>query len=193
MDGLSLPRGIEGAHAPVDHDLAADVEAGFVLCHKHDRIGDLPRPPRSTGRDLRDEPLLHHGCEPVGHRVQQHRACDADRLMLTWPSSLIPSTEKWAIQNTSRSGGVSIVGSEQIVASGAGRWTASLSIPIKKPDQVLAARALLAGLDGRAGSVLVGPLEVSRAPWIVDWLGYVVTYGRGRQAGCDRSGLRHQS
>lgn len=43
-------------------------------------------------------------------------------------------------------------------------------------------RSLLAGLDGRAGSVLVGPVEVSRAPWNVYPLtGGKIGYAQGAQ------------
>ena len=41
-------------------------------------------------------------------------------------------------------------------------------------------RAFLAAMDGRAGSVLIGPMEGTRAPWFVEPLaGGKVTYSRG--------------
>jgi hypothetical protein len=95
--------------------------------------------------------------------------------MLTWPRVLVPASESWHLQNTSRSGGVSLTGSEQVVASGASRWRASLSIPISRDEQVLAWRALVAGLDGRAGTVLVGPTDARRAPWGTDAYGRVLS------------------
>lgn len=89
-------------------------------------------------------------------------------MPLAWPSILIPSSEQWALQNPSRSGGQSFSGVEQVVRSPASRWTATLTIPCNRREKVLAMRALLVGLDGRAGTLLVGPFEVSRAPWFVD-------------------------
>lgn len=110
-------------------------------------------------------------------------------MPLAWPSILIPSSERWALQNPSRSGGQSFSGVEQVVRSPASRWAATLTVPCNRREKVLAMRALLAGLDGRAGTVLVGPFEVSRAPWFVDPLtGGKVTRYRG-----DKDATRDQA
>jgi hypothetical protein len=93
---------------------------------------------------------------------------------LQWDASLVPTKVRFHLQNTSRSGGPSLTGHEQIVASVSARWTAQLTVPLRGPG-VLAWRALTAGLRGRAGAVLVPACEGSRAPWPVD------AYGR-RQA-----------
>jgi hypothetical protein len=70
-----------------------------------------------------------------------------------------------------------------VVRSPAARWTATLTVPCNTDAKVLAMRALLAGLDGRAGTVDVGPVEVRRAPWFVDPLtGGRITYGKGARA-----------
>lgn len=101
-------------------------------------------------------------------------------MPLAWPSVLVPSSEQWGLQNPSRSGGQSFSGVEQIVRSPASRWTGTLIVPCNRREKVLAMRALLAGLDGRAGTALVGPMEVSRAPWFVDPLtGGKITRCRG--------------
>lgn len=90
-------------------------------------------------------------------------------MALPWPSVLIPSSESWNLnKGASRSGGRSMTNQEQIVIGPTGYVTASLTIPANRQDRVLALRALLAGLDGRAGTVFVGPREGARAPWFVD-------------------------
>lgn len=86
-----------------------------------------------------------------------------------WNPILVPSSERWnPNKGASRSGGRSISNTEQVVVGPTGIVTASLTIPVNKPAKVLAMRAMLAALDGRAGTVLVGPCEGSRAPWFVD-------------------------
>lgn len=101
-------------------------------------------------------------------------------MALPWPSVLVPSSESWRLVGGSRSGGPSLTGVEQSVVGPSARWRGTLTIPVNKPEKVLALRALLAALDGRAGTVLVGPVEVSRAPWFVDPLtGGKITYCRG--------------
>lgn len=100
---------------------------------------------------------------------------------LAWPSILVPSSESWNVnRGASRSGGRSLTNQEQVVVGPSGYVTATLTVPCNKPARVLAMRALLAGLDGRAGTVLVGPFEVTRAPWFTDPLtGGKITYGMG--------------
>jgi hypothetical protein len=102
---------------------------------------------------------------------------------LIWPSILVPSSESWNVnRGASRSGGRSLANQEQVVVGPSGFVTATLTVPCNKPAKVLAMRALLAGLDGRAGTVLVGPFEVARAPWFVDPLtGGKITTCRGDQ------------
>lgn len=79
-------------------------------------------------------------------------------MALPWPASLKPSNVSWSLQNMSRSGGASMTGAEQVVSSDAGRWKASISIELAgqfREDKVLAFRALMAGLQGRVGEILV--------------------------------------
>lgn len=109
-------------------------------------------------------------------------------MLLAWPSILVPSSEKWNPNtNPSRGGGRSVLNQEQVVAAPTGYVSASLTIPCPDRARVLAMRALLAGLDGRAGSVLVGPREVGRAPWNIDPLtGGRISYAQGaRDAAID--------
>lgn len=109
-------------------------------------------------------------------------------MALLWPSVLIPSSEAWnPNKGASKSGGRSITNQEQVVVGPTGYVTARLTVPVNNPPKVLAMTALLAGLDGRAGTVLVGPREGSRAPWGADPLtGGRITKGRGdRDAALD--------
>lgn len=84
---------------------------------------------------------------------------------LDWPSILKPSSEAWNFNaGASRGAPASLTGVEQAITAPTGRVTASLTVPCNTPERVLAMRALLAGLDGRAGTVIVGPCEAGRRP-----------------------------
>lgn len=78
-------------------------------------------------------------------------------------------------QQVSRSGGVSVEGSEQVVVSSAGRWEATLSYEVgvglgmidaqsRDRDTVLAWRAILALLEGRGNTLIIGPHDEPNAP-----------------------------
>lgn len=82
---------------------------------------------------------------------------------LIWPAGLRPTTESWTVENADRSGGVGLDGSEQIISSGSGRVRAKLSFQLFR-DETLRMRTLIAGLRGRAGTVLVGPFDMTEAP-----------------------------
>ena len=100
----------------------------------------------------------------------------ADRV---WPSVLVPSSETWnPNKGASRSGGRSLTNQEQVVEGPSGYATASLTIACNTPAKVLAMRSALA--LGRSQTWLIGPFEVSRAPWFVDPLtGGKITTCRG--------------
>lgn len=103
-------------------------------------------------------------------------------MVLAWPSGLVTSSENWRLTGGARSGGPSLTGEEQSAVGPSARWRATLAIPVYTPAKILALRGLMAALDGRANTVLVGPFEVTRAPWFIDPLtGNVVTYKRGEQ------------
>lgn len=77
-------------------------------------------------------------------------------MAVSWPASLNPTDVMWQLESTSRSGGASLTGSEQIVASDAGRWKASVALNLRgkfREEKVLAFRALMSQLSGRAGLV----------------------------------------
>lgn len=98
--------------------------------------------------------------------------------VLPWPVSLCPRSVRFQLQNQSRSGGLSLTGAEQIVASPAARWLAAVSLAIHTDDQVLDFRALLAGLNGRVNTVLVPAFDSRRAPWSRDSAGRAITPAR---------------
>ncbi|MHC2087214.1 hypothetical protein [Methylobacterium sp. CM6244] len=88
---------------------------------------------------------------------------------LPWPSVLRIASERWnPNKGTSKSGGRSVTNRELIVVGPTGYVTASLTVPVNRPAEVLAMQALLAGLDGRAGTLLVGPRLGARVPWAID-------------------------
>lgn len=100
---------------------------------------------------------------------------------LPWPSVLMPSSEDWSLRGGTRSGGQTFQGNEQIVASPTARWRATLSIPCWEPEHVRALRRVVA--MGRPQTWLVGPYEVERAPWNVDFIGGKITYAQGEKDG----------
>lgn len=61
-----------------------------------------------------------------------------------------------------------MAGAEQVVASPAGRWKSSVALFVKHGDALLQYRALMAGLMGRVGTVLVGPYDGVR-PFDANW------------------------
>jgi hypothetical protein len=77
---------------------------------------------------------------------------------ISWPAPLIPSEAMFHPDTPSRSGGLSISGSEQITVA-PGRWRAKLNVPLYTEKKVLAFRAFLAQMQGRAGTVLVPKWE----------------------------------
>lgn len=90
----------------------------------------------------------------------------ADRL---WPPALRFSEVMLELRGLSRSGGQSLYGQEQIVASPAARWVGSMTVPVAdrsygpkdRQDAVLAWRHMKSG--GRASVILV-PASDGRGP-----------------------------
>lgn len=78
---------------------------------------------------------------------------------ISWPPLLIPRQASFTLDVPSRSGGLSMTGSEQVTVSGAGRWRARLDVPLARENRILEYRALMAQLQGRAGTVLVPKWE----------------------------------
>lgn len=74
---------------------------------------------------------------------------------MNWPLALPPWKVDFFVDQPSRSGGASLTGSEQIIVSNAGRWRASVALTIRGEAANLALRAMVAALEGRAGTILV--------------------------------------
>lgn len=77
----------------------------------------------------------------------------------SWPATVLPRTGAFWLENQSRSGGISILGNEQVVASPSARWRARFGGPVVTQASVLAWRAFVASMGGRAGTVLVPKSE----------------------------------
>ncbi len=74
--------------------------------------------------------------------------------LVSWPDLDITSASV-DVQNSSRSGGVSLSGHEQIVASGADRWRATVNAQIRDRRDRLYCQAFRAGMQGRVNTTLV--------------------------------------
>ena len=95
---------------------------------------------------------------------------------VAWPSKLQPQSFHTFFLDADVSGGVSLGGSEQIVASAGSRWGASMTLPIFDNEGVLAMRALRSKLDGRANPIVLPNFDGQRQSWPVEPLtGRVVT------------------
>lgn len=85
----------------------------------------------------------------------------------SWPATVFPRSGLFYPENQTGSGGVSILGNEQIRVAPSTRWRARFSGPVATEASVLAWRAFVAGMGGRAGTVLVpkweafGPRDVN--------------------------------
>lgn len=77
----------------------------------------------------------------------------------SWPAALLPRIVEFTPDTQSRSGGLSMTGSEQLTVSNAGRWRAKVTVSIRGEARNLALRAFVAGMEGRAGTVLVPKFE----------------------------------
>lgn len=87
---------------------------------------------------------------------------------IAWPALLKPLSFGFWLENSDQSGGVSMLGNEQFVASPGQRWRASMAVNIRSNEQILALRSLLAQLDGRFNDVLLPGFDGKRLSWPVD-------------------------
>lgn len=81
---------------------------------------------------------------------------------MNWPAALWPRQAHFSPTVQSRSGGLSLNGSEQVTVSDAGRWQARVTVAIRGEETNLALRAFLAQMGGRAGTVLVPKVDAYR-------------------------------
>lgn len=82
-------------------------------------------------------------------------------LLIPFPSILVPTVQRWWLDARTRSGGETVSGREQVVSSGLGRWKASLSFPLINREMILAFRAWITQMDGRANRTMIGPCDCS--------------------------------
>jgi len=81
-------------------------------------------------------------------------------MAIPFPAVLSPASTTFHLENTSRTGGISINGAEQVVRSGAGRWRATMEFPVAKEEWILSFRAFVAEIGGRSGECEVPVLDL---------------------------------
>jgi hypothetical protein len=87
---------------------------------------------------------------------------------VTWPNVLKPTSFGYKYLDADISGGRSVSGGEQFIASPGPRWSAEMTLPIFRDDQVLAARALRTQLRGRSNPVALPNFDGRRLSWPVE-------------------------
>jgi hypothetical protein len=95
--------------------------------------------------------------------------------MLTFPTALRPVGGGFAQNVKSISGGQSLSGFEQVSSSVSDRWQASYKFPVNRNDRVLALRAFILSMRGRANTVALPMFDNRRAPWAVNQYGITQT------------------
>lgn len=91
--------------------------------------------------------------------VAMQRWCAA----MAWPSCVLNATVSFNPRPISRSGGMTMGGSEPVVFTGAGYWVASIGLTLAKENRLTLWRGMQARLRGRAG-VLRVPAYLSEVP-----------------------------
>lgn len=108
---------------------------------------------------------------------------------LPWPVRsdgllMAPVQIALSLASTSKSGGQSQSGIEQVVASPAARWECKLTLPpLRSAGDIITYRGWLAAMQGRVGTVLMPAFETGRQPWPIDDQGRALRPGRARNAG----------
>jgi hypothetical protein len=97
---------------------------------------------------------------------------------LAWPAGLQDESIDFELETQSRSGGQSVSGAEQIVASPAIRWRAEVKSYVRGNSAILAYRAFKGLLKGRFGTVLV-PVCDGRTPTYMDGQGTGIPFSDG--------------
>ena len=115
--------------------------------------------------------------------------------MIGWPILLKPNNGGFAQVRRPLSGGPSLSGFEQVVPKMIDRWQARYSVPLRTRDQMMAMRAMLGQLRGRAGTIALPAYENRYAPWRTDQYGrrftpkYVRTRALDGSPYADASGI----
>jgi hypothetical protein len=107
--------------------------------------------------------------------------------MLTFPFGLRPFAGGFAPSVKSLSGGQSLSGFEQVASQLSDRWVASYAFAINSNAKVLAFRAFVTAMRGRANTVSLPAFDLARAPWAVDVYGRKVTPGMARNVKLDNT------
>lgn len=98
---------------------------------------------------------------------------------IEWPTvdgvRFAPAQMTCELAFKSRSGGLTINGSEQVVGTRGERWEASMTLPAMSPPRVVAWQGFLAQMRGRVGSVLMPAFPVNRPPYVRDAFGRQIT------------------
>lgn len=81
---------------------------------------------------------------------------------MQWPVPILPRQVHLTPAVQSKTGGLSLNGSEQVIVSDAGRWQAKVVLSLRGESSNLALRAFLAQMSGRAGTVLVPKWDLFR-------------------------------
>lgn len=87
---------------------------------------------------------------------------------VVWPAALKPSEFGYRYIDADISGGRAVGGGEQFIISPGPRWSASMTLPIRSKEQVLAVRALRSQLQGRANPTLLPNFDGIRLSWPVE-------------------------
>lgn len=83
-----------------------------------------------------------------------------------WPSDLLsPGSENWRLQGVALSGGFTVGGNTKLTRTdGGGLWVGEQTFLFHSREQIKAARAIEAGLDGGAGQIVAWSYEEPFAP-----------------------------
>ncbi len=103
--------------------------------------------------------------------------------MLIWNPVLRPSGGGFAPYIRTIGGGPALNSDfEQVAPQQSQRWRANVRLSVRSTEQIFALRELVAGLEGRLGSVAVPAFDRGRAPWAVDQYGRTIdpTFARQR-------------
>lgn len=95
---------------------------------------------------------------------------------IEWPRTLRRTASTFHPLTLTRSGGRSMTGAEQIVASDAGYWTASIAVMIRNTAELHLWRAIQAQILGRTSTIYIGPENQIRQPAAAG-AGYVIPSG----------------
>ena len=86
---------------------------------------------------------------------------------LTWPLGVRPTRIELSVAAMTKSGGQSITGAEQIIASPAARWEGKLTLPAMNAAMLLQWRGFVAALQGRLGTFNMPIFDAGRQPFAV--------------------------